>query len=132
MTEHNNTTAPQTDKSPKPTNQPKPKLQQRTSTESTQTTLPAYNSLATDTPPTYTPQSSKPQEPKTAGASAATIKAILGDPIPEEPKRSLRDRLLCRRQNYNRRPPSSERRESRVGRSATWNVWGLPITDPNK
>jgi hypothetical protein len=105
--------------------------QQRTSTDTTRTTLPTYESLASDTPPTYTNQPSKKPvtEKPTAGASAATLKAIMGDPVPEEPRRSLRDRLLCRRQTYNRRPPSSEREQ---GSSARWNVWGSPISDAHK
>jgi hypothetical protein len=104
---------------------------QRTSSDTTQTTLPSYDSLASDTPPTYTHQAStKPViEKPTAGASAATLRAIMGDPVPEEPRRSLRDRLLGRRQYYNRRPPSSEREQ---GSSARWNVWGSPISDAHK
>ncbi|CAD0100168.1 unnamed protein product [Aureobasidium mustum] len=108
-------------------------LQRRDSSATTRTTLPSYDdSLALGTPPAYqSGQPNKkpaPQQP-TAGASAATIRAIMGDPVPEEPRRSLRDRLLCRRPTYNRRRPSSERsRES----SATWNVWGSPVSDPNK
>jgi hypothetical protein len=111
--------------------QPESDPQQRTSTDTTRTTLPTYDSLASDTPPTYTHQPSKKsvsQEP-TAGASAASIRAIMGDPVPEEPRRSLRDRLLGRRQSYNRRPPSSEREQ---GSSARWNVWGSPISDAHK
>ncbi|THW17806.1 hypothetical protein D6D25_07040 [Aureobasidium pullulans] len=113
--------------------EPRAGLPQRNSSDTTctsRTTLPTYESLVLDTPPSY--QSS--QQPKkvtpresTAGASAATLRAILGDPVPEEPKRGLQDRLLGRRPNYNRRPPSSERER---GSSATWNVWGSPVTDP--
>jgi hypothetical protein len=143
------------DRTSKPTDpiktykQPEPKSQvqcetnskERTSTDTTRITLPTYKSLASDTPPiyahrpsgqpTYTYQSNrKPttQEPA-AGASAATLRAIMGDPVPEEPRRSFRDRLLCRRQTYNRRPPSSEREQ---GSSARWNVWGSPISDAHK
>lgn len=113
--------------------QSKVELQRRDSSATTKTTLPSYDdSLALGTPPAY--QSGQPnkkpnaQQP-TAGASAATIRAIMGDPVPEEPRRSLRDRLLCRRPTYNRRRPSSERsRES----STAWNIWGTPISDPNK
>jgi hypothetical protein len=105
--------------------------QQRSRTDTTRTTLPTYQSLASDNPPTYTHQPSKKPviEKPTAGASAATVKAITGDPVPEKPSRSLRDRLLCRRESYNRRPPSSEREQ---GSSARWNVWGSPISDPQK
>lgn len=137
--------------------QPAIESQRRNSTDTTRTTLPTYSSLATDTPPAYsyqpnaTPDPSKPvfQQPRNPAsaatiraimgdppprepinpASAATIRAIMGDPPPEEPRRSLRDRLLCRRPTYNRRRPSSERgRES----SARWNILGSPISDPNK
>lgn len=113
--------------------QPKVDLQRRDSSATTRTTLPSYDdSLALGTPPAYqSGQPNKkptPHEP-TAGASAATIRAIMGNSVPEEPRRSLRDRLLCRRPTYNRRRPSSERsRES----SATWNIWGSPVSDPNK
>jgi hypothetical protein len=124
----------QTNKPTKPTeshNQLKSDSQRRASTDTTRTILPTYDSLATDTPPVYSQQplkQPKPQEP-TAGASAATIRAIMGDPIPEEPRRSLRDRLLGRRETYNRRPPSSERER---GSSAMWNVWGSPVSDPHR
>jgi len=108
--------------------------QRRASTDTTRTTLPSYSSLATDTPPAYSHQPKAPpnhqtstfQQPRNP-ASAATIRAIMGNPVPQEPRRSLRDRLLCRRPTYNRRPPSAERER---GSSARWNVWGSPISDP--
>ncbi|CAD0054350.1 unnamed protein product [Aureobasidium pullulans] len=107
-----------------------PRQNSSDTTYTSRTTLPTYESLVLDTPPSYqSSQQLKKATPResTAGASAATLRAILGDPIPEEPKRGLRDRLLGRRPNYNRRPPSSERER---GSSATWNVWGSPVTDP--
>jgi hypothetical protein len=111
--------------------QSKSDSQQRTSSDTTRTTLPTYDSLASDTPPTYTYQPNKQPNPKepTVGASADTLRAIMGDPVPEEPRRSLRDRLLGRRQYYDRRPPSSEREQ---GSSARWNVWGSLISDAHK
>jgi hypothetical protein len=129
--------------------QPKTESHRRASTDTTQTTLPPYDSLSTGTPPTYTlhpTKQQKSQEP-TAGASAATIRAIMGDPIPEEPRRSLRDRLLCRHPTYNRHPSSFERErgsserwnvwglpssERERGSSARWNVWGSPVSDVHK
>jgi hypothetical protein len=133
MTDQNDKTADQTDKPIEPTKshiQPKSDSQRRASTDTTRSTLPTYDSQATDTPPAYQSHQPKPksQEP-TAGASAATIRAIMGDSVPEEPRRSLRDRLLGRRETYNRRPPSSERER---GSSAMWNVWGSPISDHHK
>jgi hypothetical protein len=131
IADQNDNMADQTPKSTspnKPHTQPKTESQRRASTDTTQTTLPTYDSLSTDTPPTYTlhpTKQQKSQEP-TAGASAATIRAIMGDPIPEEPRRSLRDRLLCRHPTYNRHPSSFERER---GSSERWNVWGLPSSE---
>jgi hypothetical protein len=126
-----------TDQTPKPTGptkpytQPKIESQRRASTETTQTTLPIYASLSTDTPPTYTlhPTSQPNPQERTAGASAATVRAIMGDPIPEEPRRNLRDRLLCRHPTYDRHPSSFEREG---GSSERWNVWGSPVSDAHK
>ncbi|CAD0021024.1 unnamed protein product [Aureobasidium pullulans] len=73
-----------------------PRQNSSDTTYTSRTMLPTYESLVLDTPPSYQssqqPKKATPRE-STAGASAATLRAILGDPIPEEPKRGLRDRL---------------------------------------
>jgi hypothetical protein len=130
--------------------QPKTECQRRASTDTTRTTLPTYTSLSSDTPPTYSLHPTNPPNPQepTAGASAATIRAILGDPIPSEPRRSLRDRLLYRHPTYNRHPSSFERERGSTerwnvwglpcssgherGSSTRWNVWGLPVSDAHR
>ncbi|KAG9951014.1 hypothetical protein KCU85_g3000, partial [Aureobasidium melanogenum] len=88
--------------------QPKVELQRRESSATTKTTLLSYDeSLASGNPPAYQSDQSvkkpKPQEP-TAGASAATIRAIMGDPIPEELRRTmistLRSKLASHLDSY--------------------------------
>ncbi|KAK6004579.1 hypothetical protein QM012_008441 [Aureobasidium pullulans] len=73
--------------------QPNTELQRRDSSATTRTTLPSYDdSLTSDTPPAYQsglPNKKSAPEVPTAGASAVTIRAIMGDPVPEEPRRSL-------------------------------------------
>ena len=96
---------------------------------------PRYSSTtaASSYPALYTKLPSQPtssQRPQ-AGASLKSLQAILGDPIPPDPKRSLKDKLLFRRPGYDRSYPDEAEPRGKES-EAVWNVWGSRISAPKE
>lgn len=96
---------------------------------------PRYSSTtaASSYPALYTKLPSQPTStrPQQAGTSLKSLQAILGEPIPPDPKRSLKDKLLFRRPGYDRSFPDEAEPRGKES-EAVWNVWGSRISAPKE